>query len=86
MRHARPEDLNRIEPLLAALRELAGMTEKKRGVFTIKSKSLLHFHEDREGMFADLSLGESFTRHRVSTAAERKAFLKIVRKRLQRLA
>jgi hypothetical protein len=85
MRHARPEDLDRIEPLLVKLRKLGGMTEKKRGVFYIKAKSLLHFHEDPEGMFADLGLGETFTRCRVSTAAEQKAFLKIVQQRLARL-
>ena len=85
MRHARADDLDRIEGLLAQLRKLSGMTEKKRGVFYVKSRSLLHFHEDPDGMFADFGLGDSFTRYRVTTGAEQKAFLKIVRERLTHL-
>ena len=57
MRHARDQDLDRLEDLLTRLRELPGLTEKKRGVFYRKSKSFLHFHEDPKGMFADLSAG-----------------------------
>ena len=83
MRHARPEDLDRIDGLLAQLRMLDGMREKKRGLFYIKSRSFLHFHEDPAGMFADLGLGADFARHRVSTATEQKAFMKIVRDALK---
>jgi hypothetical protein len=56
MRHARPEDLDRIEPLLASIREAASgvLKEKKRGCFYLKSKGFLHFHEDPKGMFADI--------------------------------
>ena len=55
MRHARDQDLDRIDDLLAQVRNLPGLIEKKRGVFYRKSKSFLHFHEDPKGMFADLS-------------------------------
>lgn len=54
MRHARDQDLDRIEPLLARLRALPGMVEKKRGTFYRKSRGFLHFHEDPKGMFADI--------------------------------
>jgi len=56
MRHARPEDLDRIEPLLAGIRAAAAglLKEKKRGCFYLKSKGFLHFHEDPKGMFADI--------------------------------
>jgi hypothetical protein len=56
MRHARPEDLDRIEPLLESIREAAAgvLKEKKRGCFYLKSKGFLHFHEDPKGMFADI--------------------------------
>ncbi len=30
------------------------LKEKKRGCFYFKSKGVLHFHEDPEGMFADV--------------------------------
>lgn len=55
MRHARDQDLDRIEDLLVQVRALPGLVEKKRGVFYRRSRSLLHFHEDPKGMFADLS-------------------------------
>ena len=58
MRHARPEDLDRIEPLLEQVRALGGLKEKKRGCFYLKSKSFLHFHEDPKGMFADIGGGD----------------------------
>ena len=55
MRHARDQDLDRLEALLVQLRALPGLVEKKRGVFYRKSRAFLHFHEDPKGMFADLS-------------------------------
>ena len=55
MRHARDSDLDRIEALLARIRILPGLVEKKRGVFYRRSRSFLHFHEDPEGLFADIS-------------------------------
>jgi hypothetical protein len=55
MRHARDQDLDRVEGLLAELRTLPGLVEKKRGVFYRKSRAFLHFHEDPKGMFADIS-------------------------------
>lgn len=54
MRHARNQDLDRLEPLLVILRTMPGMVEKKRGIFYRKSRSFLHFHEDPKGMFADI--------------------------------
>lgn len=75
MRHARPEDLDRIEPLLARLRVLPGLTERKRGTFYVKSKAFLHFHEDPAGMFADIRCadGRDFDRLKVDTPAEQDA-------------
>ena len=56
MRHARDEDLDRIEPLLARVRKAGAgaLKEKKRGCFYFKSKGVLHFHDDPKGMFADI--------------------------------
>ena len=56
MRHARDEDLDRIEPLLVQIRAAGAgvLKEKKRGCFYVKSKGFLHFHEDPKGMFADV--------------------------------
>jgi N-acetylglutamate synthase-like GNAT family acetyltransferase len=54
MRHARAADLDRIEPLLARLRGFDALVEKSRGVFYVRSKAFLHFHEDHRAMFADV--------------------------------
>jgi hypothetical protein len=55
MRHARDADLDRLEDLLAQIRTLPDLKEKKRGIFYRKSRGFLHFHEDPKGMFADIS-------------------------------
>ena len=76
MKHATAAALDRLEPLLAGLRELPGLREKSRGVFYRKSAAHLHFHEDKAGLFADIRRADGeFDRHRVETQDERAAFL-----------
>jgi hypothetical protein len=84
MRHARDEDLDRLEPLLAALRTLPGLTEKKRGTFYRKSRAFLHFHEDPKGLFADLRdvADGDFERIDVTEEAGRAKLLERARQRL----
>jgi hypothetical protein len=84
MRHAGPEALDALEDLLAALRGHAALRERKRGTFYRKSDAFLHFHEDPEGLFADLKRDGEFERFRVSTRAERAAFLRAVARELAR--
>jgi hypothetical protein len=84
VRHATPAALDRLEPLLAELRDVEGLREKKRGTFYRGSSAFLHFHEDPAGLFADARLaGPDFTRLRVSTAAEQRALLAAVRRALR---
>jgi hypothetical protein len=54
MRHARAEALDQLEPLLAELRRIPGLRETGRGVFYRGGRAFLHFHEDPQGLFADL--------------------------------
>jgi hypothetical protein len=76
MKHATPAALDRLEPLLTAIRALPSLTERSRGVFYRKSKAYLHFHEDPAGLFADVrNAADDFDRYRVETEAERAAFL-----------
>jgi hypothetical protein len=86
VRHARDEDLDRVQALLVQLRTLPGMVEKKRGVFYFKSRSFLHFHEDPKGMFADIREaggGNDFDRIDVTEAAGQKALFDLTRARLK---
>lgn len=84
MRHARDEDLERLEALLADLRVLPGLTEKRRGVFYRKSRAFLHFHEDPKGLFADIrDAGDrDFERIDVTDASGRSRLLALARQRL----
>lgn len=83
MRHARDDDLDRIEPLLAQMRALDGLTEKSRGVFYRRSRACLHFHADGDDAYADVRLhGDEFERRRVTTKAEQRALVAAVRRLL----
>jgi hypothetical protein len=79
LRHATPAALDRLEPLLGEIRSFEALTERKRGVFWLRSRAFLHFHEDPAGLFADLRAGDEFERLRVSTGAERRALLRRLR-------
>jgi hypothetical protein len=79
MRHATPAALERLEPLLAALRELPTLREKSRGTFYRGSRAFIHFHEDPLGLFADARIGPEFERFRVTTLKEQRQLLQRVR-------
>ncbi len=84
MRHARPADFDQLEPLLARLRGMAGLSERSRGVFCRRGRAFLHFHEDREGLFADLRTpdGLDFDRHDVTEPKGRDTLIALAAKRL----
>jgi len=70
MKHAGPEALGRLAPVLDRLRALPGLVEKRPGVFYRRSRAFLHFHEDPQGLFADLRAadGINFDRFKVDLA------------------
>ena len=72
MKHAGETALDQLEPLLARVRALPGLTEKKRGVFYLKSRAFLHFHEDPNGLFGDIrdETGKDFDRFDVTASGE----------------
>ncbi len=82
MRHATPDDLVPIEPLLSALRDQPGLVERTPGCFYRSSKAFLHFHHDPSGLYADVRLvpEEDFVRLRVQTRAEQRSLLRHVRR------
>jgi hypothetical protein len=79
MRHATDATLDAHEPLLAAIRKLPGLVERKRGVWYRSSRAFLHFHEDPAGLFADVRLAGDFVRLRAQTQAERRELLRRIR-------
>jgi hypothetical protein len=78
MKHASPSALDTLEELLAALRAWPALEEKARGVFYLKARAFLHFHEDPAGLFADLRLAAEFKRFPVNTQSERRQLLRKV--------
>ena len=84
MRHATDQDLDGIETLLRELRSVAGLSERKRGIFYWKSRAFLHFHEHEGTMYADVRLGAGdFDRFQLADARARRRLLAAVRKRLE---
>jgi hypothetical protein len=82
MKHAGPAALDVLEPLLARLRTLPGLKEKSRGIFYLKSKAFLHFHEDPAGLFADLREDSDFTRYEVTSSEGQEALFAATLRRL----
>jgi len=83
MKHAGAAALDGIEPLLARIRAAGVLREKSRGIFYLKSRAWLHFHEDPAGMFADIRAedGKDFDRLRLDGAAERELMARVERLR-----
>jgi len=75
MKHAGPDALARIAPLLEQLRARAALRERRPGVFTLKSLAFLHFHDDPSGIFADVRLAEGFVRLPVTSRSEQSDLL-----------
>jgi hypothetical protein len=65
VKHAGGPALDRLEPLLARARAFAELKEKSRGVFYLRGRAFLHFHEDPAGLFADVRATAEFERVRV---------------------
>ena len=71
MRHARAEALDTLETLLARVRGFDALIETSRGVFYLRRRAFLHFHEDPTGLFADarIARGGEFERLKVDDKA-----------------
>jgi hypothetical protein len=79
MKHAGPDTLTTIEPLLRQLRADSSLVERTPGSFYRKSKAFLHFHEDATGTYADVKLnGAEFTRMRVTTSNEQAHLMALI--------
>ena len=80
MKHAGPQALDQLEPLLVRLRALTEFTEKGRGLFYLKGRAALHFHEDASGLYADLRLsGSDFDRLKADTPEDQDALIERIK-------
>jgi hypothetical protein len=55
-----------------------GLVEKRPGIFYVKGRAFLHFHEDRAGLFADLRRSGDWQRFSVNSPDERAKLLDII--------
>jgi hypothetical protein len=76
MKHAGPDALDQLEPMLEQIRRLDGLKEKKRGSFYCGSVWFVHFHEDPAGFFADLTTGAGSERFPINTRSQTQIFLR----------
>jgi hypothetical protein len=78
VKHAGAGALVALSDLLESLRTRAALVEKRPGIFYLKGKAFLHFHEDRAGLFADLRQGGDWQRLPVNSSDERAEVLALV--------
>lgn len=78
MIHATDSALDKLEPLLKKLRSFPSLKERGRGIFYLRSSAFLHFHEDANGLFADVKIAGSWNRHAVNSTAEQATVIKVV--------
>jgi hypothetical protein len=78
MKHAGRGALEALGDLLVNLRARTGLVEKRPGIFYVKGRAYLHFHEDRAGLFADLRQGGDWQRFPVNSSDERAKLLEII--------
>jgi hypothetical protein len=83
VRHATEADLDHLEKLLAELRLIPQLRERKRGSFTRGSRGFLHFHEDAGDFYVDVKLHGAYERMKVTSLDEQTDFLAQVKAAVQ---
>jgi hypothetical protein len=83
VKHATAQTLDGIGTLLDRIREFEALREKVRGVFYLKSRALLHFHEDGGSVYADVRLdGSDFERVCIDKPANQKQLIASIQRKL----
>ena len=78
MKHAAAGALEALSDLLEKLRARTALVEKRPGIFYVRGRAFLHFHEDRAGLFADLRQDRDWQRFPVNRSDERARLLEII--------
>jgi hypothetical protein len=79
MKHAGAAVLDTLEPLLQRIRQAGALREKSRGIFYLKSRAYLHFHEDPAGIFVDIRAADDkdFDRLKLDEAVEAEVLARV---------
>ena len=78
MKHAGARALDALNDLLMNLRARTDLVDRRPGIFYVRGRAFLHFHEDRTGLFADLRDGREWRRFSVNDPGERANLLSAV--------
>ncbi len=87
MPRADADALARIAPVLRQLRDIKGVREERPGIFYARRDAFVHFHEDANGLFADLKKpgGSGFDRYPLATPAQQRKLVEDAKLRAARL-
>jgi hypothetical protein len=79
---AKKVTLQRFEPLLKEVRGLGidGLVEKANGAFYQRRVAILHFHEDDEGVYADVKIGGDWQRLQVDRGQGARQVVSLLKK------
>ena len=82
MARARKATLEALEPFLEEVRALGieGLVEKANGAFYQRRNGILHFHEDADGIHADVKVHDQWERVRIDRGHGKRRVLSMLRK------
>ena len=82
MGRARKATLEQLEPLLADVRDLGidGLVEKANGAFYQRRAGILHFHEDADGVYADVKVAGDWQRVAIDRVAGKRQVIRLLRR------
>jgi hypothetical protein len=82
MARASAATLEKLNTLLAAVRQVEGLTERNPGIFYFKREPMLHFHDNGGAVVAHMkAAGGGFDEFTVAIARERTALVKELQRR-----
>jgi hypothetical protein len=81
MGRATKATLAALDPWLAEVRALGipGLVEKANGAFYQRRNGILHFHEDADGVYADVKVDGEWQRVAIGAAAGKRNVIRLLR-------
>ena len=79
---AKKATLQRLDPWLEEVRGLgiAGLVEKANGAFYQRRNGILHFHEDADGVYADVKVAGDWQRVAIDRVAGKRQVIRLLRR------
>lgn len=78
----REETLRKLAPLLSVLRSYSVLQEVRGATFHLSGRDFIHFHDEPDGLWADVRLAKGRVRRSVADAASQAELLEEIEARL----